>query len=337
MNTPKMTARTMPTALYTSLALLALAAAPAALGSPTPQLGGVGGPAAGMRYVPDPGIRMLGGQRPRILLDKDGRYWLTFGIFKDPNDYVTSCMDGLNFPPAQKKTDDRNNPLVERMPLPDSNGNPIFRKYRLDAPNAQIVSSSSTHGLYFQPDPGARYIASPIDNGLLGVSDTFVNRWGEVVLLYIGDMQPGGRNNVRTAIAVDNGWTFNLVDVDPFGDFNGPGRGESYVDPKALDLKNGRVRVFTMRQGPQPPQPGARKVGDIYTFLTEDGGRTFQRDPGPVLMPEQFKEFDVWSLNDPMAVRLKDGRFRIYVAALIDDPNGPGTINAIVSATSWMR
>jgi hypothetical protein len=327
----------MPTALSTSLALLALAAAPAALGSPTPQLGGVGGPAAGMRYVPDPGIRMLGGQRPRILLDKDGRYWLTFGIFKDPNDYVTSCMDGLNFPPAQKKTDDRNNPLVERMPLPDSNGNPIFRKYRLDAPNAQIVSSSSTHGLYFQPDPGARYIASPIDNGLLGVSDTFVNRWGEVVLLYIGDMQPGGRNNVRTAIAVDNGWTFNLVDVDPFGDFNGPGRGESYVDPKALDLKNGRVRVFTMRQGPQPPQPGVRKVGDIYTFLTEDGGRTFQRDPGPVLMPEQFKEFDVWSLNDPMAVRLKDGRFRIYVAALIDDPNGPGTINAIVSATSWMR
>jgi hypothetical protein len=54
-------------------------------------------------------------------------------------------------------------------------------------------------------------------------------------------------------------------------------------------------------------------------------------------MPEQFKEFDVWSLNDPMAVRLKNGRFRIYVAALIDDPNGLGTTNAIVSAKSLIR
>jgi hypothetical protein len=77
-------------------------------------------------------------------------------------------------------------------------------------------------------------------------------------------------------------------------------------------------------------------VGEVVTFISRNGTNFF-REPGVRLKSADVTEFPVWSLNDPVMVRLPDGRYRIYMAALVDDTGADGprpTKWAIVSATS---
>jgi len=60
-------------------------------------------------------------------------------------------------------------------------------------------------------------------------------------------------------------------------------------------------------------------------------------DPVVSLTPEDFLPFGlyVWSLNDPWVVELPDGRYRMYVAAVLsDDAEGTNQRVGILSATT---
>ncbi|HHN93128.1 MAG TPA: hypothetical protein ENK17_00005 [Anaerolineae bacterium] len=265
----------------------------------------------------------------------DGRLVLYYAdrSTSPPRTLVTASADGLTFPPAQQPDGWAHDP--RRVHLPDG----TWRRYLAEPefpgdPSSGMVfrSESSVDGLAFTRDQGVRYRPPAADNGSIGVYDTFVDGDGGTVILYIGDMG-GPTASVRRAYSPpgDNGWSFHF-EGDVLGRY-GAGRGNNHVDPKSLPLPDGRRRLFTMYQGPQPPLPGVRAVGRIASFVTADGGRTFQLEDGWRLQPEDFPDLRVWSLNDPWVVRLPDGRYRMYVAALITAEDGtPEPV--ILSATS---
>ncbi len=57
----------------------------------------------------------------------------------------------------------------------------------------------------------------------------------------------------------------------------------------------------------------------IYSFTSSDDGYSFTRDPSTRLDRASFTETTLTSLNDPVVVRLPDGRYRMYVASLRAD------------------
>lgn len=169
----------------------------------------------------------------------------------------------------------------------------------------------------------------------MGVHTVFVNHVDEVVFLYIGDMT--GADNVRRASSSDGGWTFAFESDNVLGD-RALDSTMKFVDPKILLLPDGSFRLITMRRGENgpAPRPGEKAVGEVVTFISRNG-RDFAREPGVRLSWADFTEFVVWSLNDPVLVRLSDARYRIYVAALVDDtgPDAPTPWKWVnVSATS---
>ena len=150
-------------------------------------------------------------------------------------------------------------------------------------------------------------------------------------------MIPGGSDNVRRAVSRDGGWSFTFDSDNVLKDKDLEAK-KKFVDPKAFLLPDGTWRLLNMRRGENgtSPQPGVVAVGEVVTFISRNG-MDFFREPGVRLKPSDFTEFPVWSLNDPVMVRLPDGRYRIYVAALVDDtsPGAPSSTKwVIVSATS---
>ncbi|MFQ5343338.1 MAG: sialidase family protein, partial [Anaerolineae bacterium] len=287
-------------------------------------------PASELNFVPDPGFRIEDASNPAASVDPEtGTVYL---FYEDRSTMpgrrmVATSSDGLSFSAGRPPTEVDNPHHPFHVRLPDG----AWRKYLFDQVEG-LKSESSPDGIHYTPDPGVRYTLQPGDNGTAGVHDQYVDPAGGVVLLYIGDM--GGVNNVRRAYSPpgDNGWTFAFEDDNVLGDVDAGGGGNSYVDPKSILLPDGRRRLFTMRGGPAPPQPGVRAAGAIYSFISDDG-KTYALEPGVRLTPDAFTEFDVWSLNDPVVVRLPDGRYRMYVAALVTD--GPGDNQwVIVSATT---
>ena len=61
--------------------------------------------------------------------------------------------------------------------------------------------------------------------------------------------------------------TFSFEQADVLGDAEFGGGPQSFVDHKVVRLSNGRLRLFTMRQGV------------IYSFLSSDDGKTFRQEP----------------------------------------------------------
>jgi len=292
--------------------------------SPTPS-------ASDLRFTPDPGFRVENASNPAASVDpQTGTVYL---FYEDRTTtpgqrMVATSSDGLNFANARPATDADNLHFPFHLRLPDG----TWRQYFFDPQAAALKSQSSAGGIHYTPDPGVRYTAHPSDNGKVGVHDEYVDPFGGVVLLYIGDMQ--GVNNIRRAYSPpgNNGWTFTFEDANVLGDAEAGGGGHSYVDPKSILLPDGRRRLFTMSQGPLPPQPGERSVGKIYSFISQDG-KSYDLEQGTRLQADDFTEFAVWSLNDPVVVRLPDGRYRMYVAALVDGGAG-GSRWVIVSAAT---
>ena len=130
-----------------------------------------------------------------------------------------------------------------------------------------------------------------------------------------------------------NLWHFleNRNNVTPMR-FNQTGNDKSFWDPHATLLPDGRIRVVVMNQH-GPPVPPAVPKGTIYSFTSENHGTSFSQDPGIRLRYDYFTEFQVLSLNDPKLLRLPDGRYRIYLAAMISDGSGNNKW-AILSATT---
>jgi hypothetical protein len=291
--------------------------------------------AADLAFEPDPGIRvdMASNPMPAVLPDGSVVLYYADRSVSPPVTMAATSSDGLSFGPGVPPQGWAHDPRRVLMP------NGIWRRYLAEPevqgdPSSGMVfrSESSLDGVSFTRDEGIRYRPPAGDNGSIGVYDTFVDTDGATVILYLGDMG-GATASVRRAYSPpgDNGWSFRF-DGDVLGRY-GTGEGHNFVDPKSLALPDGRRRLFTMFQGPRPPQPGVRAAGRIASFITRDGGRSFEPEPGWRLQPEDFRELRVWSLNDPWVVRLPDGRYRMYVAALITGTAGD-TRPVILSATA---
>jgi hypothetical protein len=270
--------------------------------------------ASDLDFRPDPGVRVDRASLPKPGVDDAGAVYL---YYEDQSgersrELRSVSPDGLTVsegvPPPDRALDPR------RLRLPGGK----WRLYTYDPQAAELRSSTSSDGLRFTADLGARYAPQPTDRGTFGVYDHFADRDGGVVLLYVGDM--AGQNTVRRAYSPpgDDGWTFRFERDNVLG----PGGGAaSYVDQKAIRLPDGRIRLFTMKQG------------TVYSFISEDDGRNFRLEPGARLAPDAFPELNLRSLHDPWVVRLADGRYRMYVAGAVQSQPGQPRF-AIVSATT---
>lgn len=278
----------------------------------------------GPRFTIDPGIRVDYASNAAAGVDPVGNVYLYYQDNRTGQQLRAISADGLDFSPGEIPRDwgyDSRSTL-----LPDG----TWRRYQYDPREMAMKSSHSANGFDFVPESGVRYAPQPSDNGTLGVYDAFRDSSGGVVLLYIGDMY--GVNNVRRAYSTDNGLTFAFDRGNVLGDEQRGGGPNSYVDPKTILLPDGRRRLFAMTQGGAPPRPPDSGSGEIVSFVSNDDGRTFSLE-GTVLTWRDLTEHPVYSLNDPVVVRLLDGRYRMYVTALIPDPAGRYK-QVLVSATT---
>jgi hypothetical protein len=266
-----------------------------------------------LTFTPDPGIRVDNAAIPSAYVDDTGSVVLMYeDESTQPGSWkIKTASDGLIFFTSV-------DPAAVRHPydvlMPDGR----WRRYIWNPPSQQFTSETSSDRIHYTSDVGTRYALQPQDNGTMGIYDIFSDSAGGIVLLYIGDMY--GMNNVRRAYSSDGGWTFAYTDGNVLGDDGAGGGPNSYVDQHCIRLPDGRRRLTCMRRT------------DIYSFLSTDDGKSFSADAGARILKSDFTELTVQSLNDPTMVLLPDGRYRIYVAALIS--KGAGTKWAILSATS---
>jgi hypothetical protein len=280
-------------------------------------------------FIPDFELRIKDASLPSPSVDKSGKVYL---YYEDTSTVrrgrlVATSPDGIHFSAGARQTEWIHDPRTIILPQPGKNGQPIYRRYFWDS-QKNMRSESSSNGINFIQDDGIRYKLQPEDKGTVGITDFFIDSKGGIVLLYIGDMM--GLNNIRRAYSPsgDNGENFIFDRDNVLGDAKDGGGPRSHVDQKSIILSDGRVRLFTM------------KGGLLFSFISEDDGKTFTLEPGIRLMPNDFKEFKVYSLHDPWVIQLPGGRYRMYVAAKITDtrnqfdrPPGDGDF-AIISATT---
>jgi hypothetical protein len=176
-------------------------------------------------------------------------------------------------------------------------------------------SRISVDGITFMPESGTRYAPQVADKGWMGVYEAY-SEGSRVVLIYLGDKD--GANNLRRAVSTDNGQSFTFDQTDVLRDAALGGGGNSYVDPKTIKLPDGRRRLFAMRKGEE-----------VDSFISTDG-LSYTLEAGKRLALTDFTSPSIRSLNDPVVVRLADGRYRMYVAALVNSTNE----FSIVSATT---
>ncbi len=288
--------------------------------------------AKNFKLSPDIGIRVDSATTRNVRLVNDTMF-LYYGQDLDTNGtafglaIATDAPNYVNF----TKVNINDYPAYNWHILPDG----TFRKYFYDNAQSGVVSESSTNGIISSLDPGVRYGLHSSDNNTYGVSTYFNDSLDNVHILYIGDM--GGMDNVRHAISTDAGWTFSYLTNNTFGDILGPGGNESYWDPHAVVMPDHSVRVFVINQhgiGAPPFNP----TGLLYSFLSTDNGQTFSLETDVNgdsirLKFDDFTSFTNTSLNDPKGVLLPDGRIKVYVNGLVQQPDNSYTWN-IISATS---
>ena len=265
-----------------------------------------------LQFMPDPGVRVDNASNPAARVDEEGSVILFYEDQARHRVRVATAGDGIRFSGGVEPAGIRH-PFTAR--LPDG----TWRRYSWDRQARVFTSSSSKDGAHYAPDAGVRYTLHESDRGSMGIYDVFSDARGGVVLLYLGDMR--GANNVRRAYSTDGGDTFTFTNGNVLGDADSGGGGRSYVDQHSIPLPDGRRRLTCM------------KACEVFSFITEDDGRTFKLEPGTRLTRRDFAEFPVRCLNDPTLVRLPDGRYRIYVTAQIETAAGHRH-QAVVSATT---
>jgi hypothetical protein len=263
----------------------------------TPSAGQSGAPSE-LTFVPDSGIRIENASNPAVGIDGSGTVYLYHQEASSGRQLLAMSSDGLTFGGSVTSVTNSFRPNdSRRTQLPDGS----WRLYAYDLQARQMKSHRSFDGAGFTPESGARYAPAAGDGGTIGVYDAFTSS-GQVVLLYLGDLQ--GKNNLRRAVSTDNGDTFTFDREDLLGDGGAGGGSRTYVDPKQLLLPDGRRRLFVMKGGNQ-----------IFSFIGPNDGSSFSLESGERLDVATFSTVPIQSLNDPVAVRLPDGRYRIYVAA----------------------
>ena len=242
-----------------------------------------------------------------------------------PAQYVVTSEDGLLFSDRGESVSNSVGGQFRAKQLPDG----TWRGYGYDTTKGIeggcLTSQSSSDGVTYTQDEGCRYTLQEEDEGWMGVYDFFADSKDNIVLLYLGDKE--NLNNVRRAYSTDGGWTFTFTNDNVLNDEDLGGGSMSYVDEKVIVLSDSRVFLVAMQQG------------DIYSFISEDDGVTFQRYKEILLEPSDFvsEEYGVASsLHDPQIIALEDGSLRIYVTAFFknDTVTKEDDVQSIVSATT---
>lgn len=279
-----------------------------------------------LQFVPDAGVRVENAGNASPAVDPDtGNVWLYYS--DGPTQYRSVSEDGLDFPAGEVvtthwKLDPRG------TQLPDG----YYRRYAYIPADDAFKSHFSTDGITYAPlGSTVHYSLQPEDENWVGVYTAFTNTSDDVVLIYLG-ANPG---TARRAISSDGGNTFVFDQSNLLGDIDLTDCKFIHWDPRATLLEDGRVRLFSMVQGPDPAHPGFRAVGQVYSFISDDGTGDFELEAGIRLEPTDFGDLFLWSLHDPWVIQLPDGRYRMYVAAkATDDGAGTNLRSVIVSATT---
>lgn len=280
-------------------------------------------------FIPDEGIRMMYASNAGAKLDEDGNMLLLYEANGSDltGQYIATSEDGLNFEDEGEQVAYEEAGAFRSKQLPDGTWISYGFNTTKGITGTCLTSQSSEDGVTFTEDEGCRYELQEDDNGRMGVYEFFNDSKGNVVLLYLGDLE--GMNNVRRAYSTDNGQTFTFTNGNVLGDENDGGGSNSYVDQKVTVMENGDVFLVAMKQG------------NIYGFISTDDGETFEPySDEPLLVPDDFTHEEyglVRSLHDPQIVTLEDGRYRIYVTALFGEREAgvtEGGLSTLVSATS---
>ncbi len=276
-------------------------------------------------FALDDGYRIYDASNPRIMSYEDSTLTLGYEyrsseLKNTPGEkgYIAVSHDhGLTFEEGRQFQNDEQH--GKGVLMPDGK---TYRRYVMDLQNGLMVSESSTDRDTWTDDSGARYDLNEHDEGWAGVYTIFVDGDGGVVLLYNNDIvwEETGEKiiYVRRAYSKpgDNGMNFEFEDDDVMEMQHSDGTPVSWADPHAAVASDGSIRLVVMHQERGKPFPPKGRTGDIYTFVSTDGGNSFTVE-GKALGWEEIDAYTVFSLNDPKIIQLEDGRFRFWVAAMV--------------------
>lgn len=274
------------------------------------------------------GYRLEDASNPRLFGYADGELLLGYEhqageLQNAPGErgwIAVSHDGGLTFEDMQSFSDAGVSHLGPGVLMPD--GKTLRRYYPDFNQNCGIVSESSTDGGdTWKNNSGIRYSLKDEDCRM-GVWTTVVTDEGGVVMFYNHDEsweETGeGVIYVRRIYSEpgDNGMNFELTDEDVMGYTHEDDTPIKWADPNAVVLPDGRIRLILMHQERGQPTPPLGRTGALYSFISDDEGETFEIE-GKIFAWDDVEEFEVYSLNDPKILRLEDGHYRIFVAALI--------------------
>jgi hypothetical protein len=167
-----------------------------------------------------------------------------------------------------------------------------------DNSTTRILSATSADGEIWLPESGVRLSAYDGGAGAYRVVSPEVvpmDESGSLRMYYECCVGPSQPSSIRSAVSTDGGlsWAVELgVCVDGT---------DSYNAPRVLPLADGRWRLYC----------GARGVG-IISAISQDGGRTFQREPG--LRLAASLSYEALTLFAPEVLRIADAGYRMYYA-----------------------
>jgi len=283
-------------------------------------------PARPLQFSIDPGIRIQSASNP-IAYQIDGKLYLKYQVAGENKNAIAITENETDF----SKSNLASNNFHTSITLP----NGTYRTYYFDMTDKVLLSESSVDGKTYSLDEGVRYTPAVEDNGFMGVFTFFVDNDGGVVLLYNNsDLENPDEVVVRRAYSLpgDNGENFELENFDVLDFHDVPDVDDGFRDPDAIVLPNGNIRLIVMHEGSKIKAP-LGQTGVLYSFISTDGGKSFELESNDLVSWDDFTEFEVRALNDPKIVQLADGRFRIYVAAMITQEDG-SVEYSIVSLTS---
>lgn len=283
---------------------------PATSATATPATPPTAAAVADLLFIPDAGFRMESASNPAAGISGAGTVYLYYEDRITHRQLVAKSPDGMTFSAGVPYSETDRTADSRRTLMPD---NRTWRLYAYDMNAALMRSMISFDGIAFTSETGTRYAPQAADKGWMGVYDAY-SEGSRVVLIYLGDKE--GANNLRRAVSTDNGQSFTFDQANVLGDAALGGGGNSYVDPKTIKLPDGRRRLFVMRKGEE-----------VDSFISTDG-LSYTLEAGKRLALADFASISIRSLNDPVVVRLLDGRYRMYVAALVNSTNEFSLVSA---------
>ncbi|MCP4175600.1 MAG: hypothetical protein GY758_33045 [Fuerstiella sp.] len=169
-----------------------------------------------------------------------------------------------------------------------------------DNATSRILSATSPDGRSWMPEPGIRLSAADGGAGDFRVVSSEVvpcgDRSGGLRMYFECCAGPQSmQNSIRSAVSDDGlQWT---VEPDARLEFSG----QNLTSPRILFLPDGRCRLFCCQRGT-----------GIISAVSDDGGRTFVREPGVRILPNG--QFDGLTAFAPDILRLPAGGYRMYYA-----------------------